>query len=111
MVVYDDTDVEAPVRIYDKGVAFGAKDSQREWGFGEFKLETRTGDMVAPRLAPTEPLRAEVEHFVTCVATGECPETNARHARDVVAILEAADQSARLGQSVEINSVHKTTVR
>lgn len=101
MVVYDDTDVETPLRIYDKGISSLA----REDGYGEFKLETRTGDMIAPRVQTREPLRVEIEHFVECVVTGARPETDARHGRDVVAILEAADHSARTKQAVDLSWV------
>jgi predicted dehydrogenase len=107
MVVYDDTDVETPLRIYDKGVTLpsGETTLYREAGFGEFQLETRTGDMIAPRVPSREPLRVEIEHFVECVATGACPDTDARHGRDVVAILEAADHSARTKETVELSWV------
>ena len=104
MAVYDDTDVETPLRIYDKGIAVpdvGAVPSA-ESGFGEFKLETRSGDMLAPRVVSPEPLRVEIEHFVGCIATGERPETDVRHGRDVVAILEAADRSAASGRSFDL---------
>jgi predicted dehydrogenase len=109
MVVYDDTDVETPLRIYDKGITVPSPHSAvyREAGFGEFQLETRTGDMVAPRVASREPLRVEIEHFVECVATGDPPETDAKHARDVVAILEAAEHSARTRQTVELSFVNQ----
>jgi predicted dehydrogenase len=103
MVVYDDTDVETPLRIYDKGVAFAGDDLGREAGFGEFKLETRTGDMLAPRVLSPEPLRIEIEHFAACVATETQPETDAKHGRDVVAILEAAERSARTEATVELD--------
>jgi predicted dehydrogenase len=105
MVVYDDTDVETPLRIYDKGIARPAGGSRlyADTGFGEFQFETRTGDMIAPRVESREPLRVEVEHFVECVVTGMRPETDARHGRDVVAILEAADHSARTKQTVELS--------
>jgi predicted dehydrogenase len=105
MVVYDDTDVETPLRIYDKGITrpAGGSPFYPEAGFGEFQLETRTGDMIAPRVESREPLRAEIEHFAECVATGARPETDARHGRDVVAILEAADHSARTKQTVELS--------
>jgi predicted dehydrogenase len=105
MVVYDDTDVETPIRIYDKGITLPDDTPLRvgESGFGEFKLETRTGDMVAPRVVSREPLRVEIEHFADCVATGAHPDTDARHGRDVIAILEAADQSARSGRPVELS--------
>jgi predicted dehydrogenase len=104
MVVYDDTDVETPLRIYDKGIVGpdGGAIRTGEDGFGEFKLATRTGDMLAPQVASREPLRVEIEHFVGCVANGTWPETDARHGRDVVAILEAADRSARTGRAVEL---------
>jgi predicted dehydrogenase len=111
MVVYDDTDVEAPLRIYDKGVELPAHHeiTSSESGFGEFKLETRTGDMHAPRLPAREPLRHEVEHFVGCVASRARPETHACHGRDVVAILAAAERSARTGHLVELDWAGQTT--
>jgi predicted dehydrogenase len=111
MVVYDDTDVETPLRIYDKGVTVAgtATPSFREAGFGEFKLETRTGDMLAPRVLSSEPLRVEIEHFVNCVASGTRPDTDGRHGRDVVAILEAADLSARTGRPVELDGMLRAT--
>jgi predicted dehydrogenase len=102
MAVYDDTDVETPLRIYDKGVTDVSGPPNDRFGFGEFKLETRTGDMVAPRVLSREPLRVEIEHFAACVSTGARAETDARHGRDVVAILEAADLSARTLQPVEL---------
>jgi predicted dehydrogenase len=107
MAVYDDTDVELPILIYDKGVRTlplePGSESFREFepdnpeGFGEFKLQTRAGDVVAPRVEGREPLRVEVEHFVSCVANEESPLTNGEHGRQVVAILEAAERSARDG--------------
>jgi len=103
MVVYDDTDVETPLRIYDKGITRPVSESPFYAGFGEFQLETRTGDMIAPRVESREPLRVEIEHFIDCVLSGARPETDARHGRDVVAILEAADHSARTRQTVELS--------
>jgi predicted dehydrogenase len=108
MVVYDDTDVELPLRIYDKGVQqmpivetdppdHRFPEFQPDQGFGEFQLQVRAGDVVAPRVEGREPLRTEVEHFVDCVRTGATPLTDGAHGRDVVAILEAAERSAAEG--------------
>ena len=108
MAVYDDTDVETPIRIYDKGVVrklpegemasrAGVFAPEEPEGFGEFKLETRAGDMLAPRVSAREPLRVEIEHFVECVSTGLRPLTDGVHGREVVAVLEAAHRSARDG--------------
>jgi predicted dehydrogenase len=80
MAVYDDTDFETPIRIYDKGVVSDSLDDQvafgspaaSEDGFGEFKLQVRAGDMLAPRIPGREPLRVEIEHFVECVSWSPC---------------------------------------
>ena len=108
MAVYDDTDVQGPLRIYDAGVVssgidggearrVGAYRPQDPEGFGEFKLEVRAGDAFIPRVEPHEPLRVEVEHFVECIRTNARPLTDAIHGKHVVALLEAADHSAREG--------------
>jgi predicted dehydrogenase len=113
MAVYDDTDVETPLRIYDKGITMPDIEAvpSGEAGFGEFKLETRSGDMLAPRVVSPEPLRVEIEHFVGCIAAGERPETDVRHGRDVVAILEAAERSAQSGRPVDLAWADTTLAR
>jgi predicted dehydrogenase len=108
MAVYDDTDVESPLRIYDAGVfsvgpdgvaqhRFGSYSPEEPEGFGEFKLQVRAGDAFIPRVEPREPLRVEVEHFAECCRTGATPLTDGEHGRKVIAVLEAADRSAREG--------------
>lgn len=112
MAVYDDTDHEGPLRIYDKGVRraddggeavprFGAL--RPEEGYGEFKLDVRAGDLVVPRVVGREPLRTEIEHFVECASTGATPLTDGWHGARVVAMLEAAEESARAeGRAVAV---------
>jgi predicted dehydrogenase len=102
MAVYDDTDVESPLRIYDKGIdrtPIGSRRRRREVsdGFGEFKFEVRSGDVLCPKIPAREPLRDEVEHFANCVRTGATPLTDGVHGRSVVAILEAAERSSSRG--------------
>jgi predicted dehydrogenase len=65
MVVVDDMD-PAPVRIYDKGAA---REPSYE-NFGEFKLVTRSGNVVIPAIAPSEPLRNQCQHFVDSINRG-----------------------------------------
>jgi predicted dehydrogenase len=99
MAVYDDTDPETPVRVYDKGVSRPDDLAMlmSEPGFGQHNLELRAGDMVAPKVTGREPLRVEVEHFVQCVQDRARPLTDGRNGRDVVAVLEAAERSSVLG--------------
>lgn len=100
MAVYDDTSADAPLRIFDKGVTglpiFDDR-SERHEGFGEFKLKLRAGDVLLPHIEAREPLRVEIEHFLTCVSTGQEPLTGGTHGREVVAVLEAADRSSAQG--------------
>ena len=101
MAVYDDTDVESPLKIYDKGVReqplSRAPDMRDD--FASFKLQVRAGDVLAPRVESSEPLRTEIEHFAECVATGERPQTDGLHGTQVVSILEGAERSAAEGGS------------
>ena len=92
MALYDDTESVEKVKIYDHGVDF-----QEPETFGEFHLSYRTGDIVAPKLDTTEPLRAEALHFLECVKTGARPITDALAGLRVVASLEAAEHSMHNG--------------
>jgi len=88
MVVYDDTDINEKVRIYDRGVIVHEPKS-----FGEFQLTYRIGDIVSPALASSEPLLLEVEHFFQCVESGETPRTGGEFGLDVVRVIEMAAAS------------------
>jgi predicted dehydrogenase len=100
MIVYDDTDADEPVKVYDKGVL-----GEDEEGFGEHQLTYRHGDTIAPHIKVREPLAEELEHFLACVDGGVRPRSDGRFGTRVVAALEAADRSWRLGgQPVEVTS-------
>jgi len=87
MVVYDDTSIE-PVRIFDSGVNFPNPD-----GFGEHRLSYRTGDIVSPSVAASEPLRAELQDFCAAVRDGGVPRSSALLGYEVIRMVEAVDQS------------------
>jgi predicted dehydrogenase len=98
MVVIDDLSPE-PVRIYDKGAlmepAYGS--------FGEFKLVTRTGDVVAPAISPSEPLKSQCRHFLQALRTGELLLGDSEDGIRVVRLLVAVDASiAENGTMVRI---------
>jgi predicted dehydrogenase len=97
MIVYDDVDAEAKLRIYDKGVYRRGSD------FGEFQLKVHSGDISIPKIDMSEPLRNECAHFVECVRTGQHPRTDGESGLRVVRVLEAAQESlARKGAAVQI---------
>jgi hypothetical protein len=88
MVVYEDTNAEEPVKIYDKGV-----DLPDPTSFGEHQVQYRTGDVVSPRVESWEPLRRELEHFLARVANSETPSDPERKAASIVGVIEAAEHS------------------
>jgi predicted dehydrogenase len=92
MVVYEDTHPEEPVKIYDKGVDLPAPHD-----FGEYRLTYRTGDVVSPRVPIWEPLRHQLDDFLTRVAAGELPDKREQTAATIVGVIEAAEQSLQLG--------------
>ena len=92
MIVFDDTQADEPVKIYDKGVT--VLDSP---DFAENQLTYRSGSIVAPHIAATEPLMLEIEHFIDKVESGGPVRSDARFGLEVVRALEAADQSWKAG--------------
>lgn len=95
MLVYEDTNYEEPLKLYDKGVHLpDPKD------FGEFKAAYRSGDVLSPRVGTWEPLRAELDAFIDRVATGEQPDAREEAALSVVAMVEAAERSYQAGGKV-----------
>ena len=92
MVLYDDTDADEKVRLYDHGVDFPEPST-----FEEFELSYHTGDIIAPRLDSSEPLRIEAEHFLECVESGTRPLSDGAAGLRVVRVLEAAEESLTNG--------------
>jgi predicted dehydrogenase len=84
MAVLDDMEEEEKLKIYDKGVV--AKLSPDEIPPGTFHI--RYGDIYSPKLDKTEPLRAELAHFLDCVEGKAKPIADGRGGLAVVRILE-----------------------
>ena len=85
MATFDDMELERKVTVYDKGF------DERAGSYGEYI--TRSGDTWSPRIPNTEPLRAECEHFVTCVRDGATPRSDGESGLRVVRVLEALQDS------------------
>lgn len=99
MAFFDDLQAAEPVRIFDKG----ALREPTYQSFGEFKLVTRTGDVVSPAIPGSEPLKNQCQHFLDCVRTRRQPLSDAADGVRVVEILAAVNQSiARRGAPVDM---------
>ena len=99
MVVYDEMDKSEQVKVYDKGIAMqnGPESVYR------MMVDYRIGDMWAPHIDPSEALKVEAQHFVSCIEEGTKPITDGEMGLRVVRILEAASRSmAARGELVEL---------
>ena len=107
MVIYDDVS-DDKITIFDKGVDRVPKIGERmdyDQSSGAYQLVHRSGDILLPKIAFPEPLKTEAAHFLECVRMGLPPLTGPKHARDVVAILEAGQMALASGQSVKIGEI------
>jgi predicted dehydrogenase len=93
MIMFDDTRVDEPVKIYDKGVVV-----PESADFGAHQLTYRYGDTVSPYVAADDPLRLELAHFLECIVDPKLPcLTDGWSGVEVVKALAAADNSWRSG--------------
>jgi predicted dehydrogenase len=81
MAVFDDMELERKVTVYEKG-PWEPAETYGEW-------RTRTGDIFSPKIANDEPLRLEVQHFLSLVGDGPADH---REARDGLAVVRALDR-------------------
>jgi predicted dehydrogenase len=88
MIQYEDTSADEAVRIYDRGL-----EVKQPENFGEYRMTYRSGDMVAPRIEPEEPLSLELEDFADAIHTGKQPRSHAGLGLEIVRVLQAAQQS------------------
>lgn len=87
MLVYDDMDADEPIKLHDKRFVLPEGDS-----FGAHQLTYRTGDTIAPYVAPDEPLARQLQHFMACLQGATC-RSDGWFGAGVVDTLEAADRS------------------
>lgn len=92
MLVYDDTEPAAKLRIYDKGADRLEPDASGPW---QYRL--RDGDVHVPSLSTVEPLATELGHFIDCIDRGTTPAVDGWNGARTVAVLEAVDESLRSG--------------
>lgn len=94
-LLWDDTNPAQRVSIYECGVDIAQiddSDQQRQR-----MVQYRTGDMLAPALPEYEALGKVVTQFAQSVRTGQPPITDGRSGIRVLEVLEAVEESLRLG--------------
>jgi predicted dehydrogenase len=98
MVLYNDLDLNEPLKIYDSGYQ-ARSDEERN----RLLFDYRAGDVYAPKISGREALAALAADFVQSIEQGTRPVSDGNFGADIVAVLEAAEKSVRLrGQEVAI---------
>ena len=107
MIVYDDLQTHEKIRIYDVRV----ERPPHYDTFADFHYSYHYGDSYIPHIQQEEPLKAECQHFLDCIETGDKPLTGGHEGLELVRILEAASASLKdrgapvsLGQSQDLRS-------
>src|SRR5207247_626615 len=99
-VVFNDLNDGERVRVFERGVSAGEAivDS-----YGEFKLLVRDGDIVSPKIEPSEPLKNQCLDFVASIVTGRPQLAKGRFGLGVVRTLAAIEAPMRLrGAAVDV---------
>ncbi len=92
MIVYDDLEPDAKIKVFDKGVTVTNDEAQ----VYEMLVGYRAGDILIPKVENTEALKVEAAHFIDCIANGTKPVTDGNFGLDVVRISEAATNSMKM---------------
>jgi predicted dehydrogenase len=99
-VVFNDLNDVERVRVFERGVSAGEAVAD---SFGEFKLLVRDGDIISPKIEPSEPLKNQCADFVNAIVTGQPPLAGGRLGARVVRTLVAIEASMRArGAAVEV---------
>jgi predicted dehydrogenase len=99
-VVFDDLSDSERVRVFERGVSVGDEIPD---SYGEFKLLVRDGDIISPKVQPSEPLKNQCVEFVTSIRSGAAPLANARFGLGVIRTLVAIEASMKSrGAAVEV---------
>lgn len=102
MLVYDDLASGKKLTVHECGyVAEGPPDRA-----GRRRMRWEAHGVSCLESGDDEPLRAELQHFLACIKSGEQPRTDARGGWETVAVLEAVDASIKGGgHPVAVNAL------
>jgi predicted dehydrogenase len=101
MAVYDDLAAEERIRVLDKGVCPPLQGDD----LTQPPMSYRYGDIVVPFVSPDEPLAVQDRHFIECIASGGRPLSDGEDGLSVVAAVEAAELSRKLGRQVHLKEI------
>ena len=96
MVVYDESEVDEKIKIYDKSIKISSSGERHKILFNY-----RVGNMIAPFIQSEVALKAVCRQFVRCIQTNTRPLTDGFAGANVVKMLEVAEQALRSGRTIK----------
>ena len=91
LLVYDLTEVEEPIKIYDKGIdLIDCIEDTRQ-----FKVNYKYGDISSPNIKNIEPLKTMCLHLIECIKNQKRPRSDGKSGLNVIRILESIDKSLK----------------
>ena len=90
MIVFDDTQVNNQVTVYEKGVDWD-KITKSEKGKNS-RFEIIDGDYYSPQIETQEPLATEIQAFVNWIQLDKKPISDSKNGLEIVRILEKAQE-------------------
>jgi predicted dehydrogenase len=91
MIVYDDNEPSEKIKIYDKGVSY----SDKKEDVYQMLVQYRSGDMLAPKLEPSEALKLVSKEFTDSIDQDRKPLTDGVAGLRVVKLLQSASESMK----------------
>jgi len=88
MIYFDD--VTSELRVYDNGVDYIPPDGEKAYG-----IRLRTGDIQIPKVKNTEPLKEELNAFISWINGGTEPINSYYNGSDVVEVLNKAQKTLK----------------
>jgi len=89
MLIYNDTEPEEKIKIYDKKV-----EELEPGDFGEFQLAYRVGDVISPRIDSSEPLGLMVADFIDAIRNNRPPLSDGEFGLRITGMIEQALRDA-----------------
>jgi predicted dehydrogenase len=83
-IVFDDLNMQEPIRIFEKGVSIDTSGSP---DFGKFKFYFRDGDIISPKIQLDEPLKTLRNEFIDALRSRIPPITDGVFGCEIVKIL------------------------
>ncbi len=91
MALYDDVDVDARIKVFDRGRRLDVPTAADPAG----QISYNEGGLSVPRIQFREPLLLQATDFLRCCRTGAKPMADGNAGLAVVAVLDASDTSLR----------------